>query len=61
VLECLGTCDINVEYLYCFPRSDGKTAVDIVRVSDPERADGCLAAGGFTLVHASEIYEPDPV
>ncbi|HEY5517799.1 MAG TPA: amino acid-binding protein [Coriobacteriia bacterium] len=60
VLECMGTCDINVEYLYCFPRRDGVSAVDIVRVADPDRAAGCLTAGGFTLVHASEIYQPDP-
>jgi hypothetical protein len=60
VLERLGDEDINVEYLYCFPRSGGTTAVDIVRVSDPDRAVDCLNAGGFTLVHASQIYEPDP-
>jgi hypothetical protein len=60
VLERLGAEGINVEYLYCFPRSDGTTAVDIVRVSDPDRAVECLTVGGFTMVHASQIYEPDP-
>jgi hypothetical protein len=60
VLERLGAEDINVEYLYCFPRPDGIAAVDIVRVGDPDDAVKSLAAGGFTLVHASQIYEPDP-
>jgi hypothetical protein len=61
VLEFLGAEEINVEYLYCFPRPDGDAAVDILRVQDPERAVQRLTESGFTLVHASQIYEPDPV
>ncbi len=60
VLERLGVEDINVEYLYCFPRPDGQAAVDIVRVGDPDRAIEVLTAGGFAMVHAAQIYEPDP-
>lgn len=60
VLERLGSCGVNVEYLYCFPRSDGAAAVDIVRVGDTDAAMDCLTQGGFTMVHASQIYEPDP-
>jgi hypothetical protein len=60
VLKRLGTDNVNVEYLYCFPRCKGETAVDILRVADPDAAAASLASGGFTLVHASQIYEPDP-
>jgi hypothetical protein len=60
VLERLGDEDINVEYLYCFPRANATEAVDIVRVGDPDAAVGCLTSAGFTMVRASDIYEPDP-
>lgn len=61
VLECLDADGINVEYLYCFPRPDGAAAVDMLRVEDPDAAVGRLTGGGFSLVHATQIYEPDPV
>ncbi len=60
VLTRLGACDINVEYLYCFPRASGETAVDILRVADPDAAVACMTAAGFAMVHAAQIYEPDP-
>lgn len=59
VLEFLGAEGVNVEYLYCFPRPGGAAAVDILRVEDPDRAVARLVEGGFSLVHASQIYEPD--
>ena len=59
VLKVLGADEINVEYLYCFPRCKVEEAVDILRVADPDAAAASLTAAGFTLVHASQIYEPD--
>jgi hypothetical protein len=61
VLESLGASGINVEYLYCFLRPDCDTAVDILRVQDPDRAVEVLEGGGFRLVHASQVYRPDAV
>lgn len=60
VLECLDADGMNVEYLYCFPRRDGVAVVDILRVGEPDLAVKALSRGGFTLVHAAQIYEPDP-
>jgi hypothetical protein len=59
VLERLEAQGIDVEYLYCFPRRDGTSAVDILRVGDPDRAVAALSEAGFTLVHAVQIYDPD--
>lgn len=61
VLETLDAAGINVEYLYCFLRPGPATAVDILRVEDPDRAVDALGAAGFTLVHASQVYAPDAV
>lgn len=59
VLERLGSAGVNVEYLYCYVRPGGDFAVDIVRVEDPDAATDALQLGGFQLVRASDIYEPD--
>lgn len=61
VLEFLGAEGINVEYLYCFPRPGAAAAIDVLRVEDPDRAVARLTDGGFALVRATRIYEPDPV
>jgi len=61
VLERLEASEINVEYLYCFQRTGTKIAVDILRVEDPDRATSVLEDGGFSLVHASQVYAPDAV
>jgi hypothetical protein len=61
VLESLEAQGVNVEYLYCFLRPDTASAVDILRVEDPDRAAEALQAAGFMLVHGSEVYEPDAV
>lgn len=61
VLEALDAGGVNVEYLYCFLRPDTASAVDILRVEQPDVACELLTAGGFRLVHASQIYEPDAV
>jgi hypothetical protein len=59
VLERLGAAGVNVEYLYCYVRPGGDVAVDIFRVEDPDAATDALQQGGFALVRAGEIYEPD--
>jgi len=61
VLEALDSAGINVEYVYCFLKPDAATAVDILRVEDVEHAVEALEAAGVTLLHSSEIYEPDAV
>ena len=59
MLELLDSTGVNVEYLYCFLRPGAATAVDIVRVTDPETAATVLGSGGFALAEASSVYEPD--
>jgi hypothetical protein len=61
ILESLDTAGINVEYLYCFLKPDASTAVDVLRVEDPGHAAEVLSAAGVTLLHASQVYEPDAV
>jgi hypothetical protein len=61
ILETLDEAGINVEYLYCFLRPDTASAVDILRVEDPDRAMAVLGSAGSTLVHASQVYAPDAV
>jgi hypothetical protein len=59
VLERLEASGVNLEYLYCYVRPGGGVAVDILRVEDPDSATDALQQGGFELVRAVEIYEPD--
>jgi len=59
VLERLEAASVNLEYLYCYVRPGGGVAVDILRVEDPDAATDALQQGGFDLVRAVEIYEPD--
>ena len=61
ILEALDAAGINVEYLYCFLKPDSQTAVDVLRVEDPEHAGEVLSAAGVRLLHASQIYEPDEI
>jgi hypothetical protein len=58
MLELLDASSVNVEYLYCFLRPGAETAVDIVRVEDPETATRVLRDAGFSLPEPSSIYEP---
>jgi hypothetical protein len=61
ILELLGGGGVNVEYLYCFLKPDSATAVDVIRVEDTDRASSLLTDAGVSLLHASEVYEPDAV
>jgi hypothetical protein len=61
ILELLDSGGLNVEYLYCFLKPDCATAVDVLRVEDTDRASELLSGAGVSLLHASEVYEPDAV
>ena len=61
MLELLGGGGVNVEYLYCFLKPDSATAVDILRVEDADKASALLLGAGVSLLHASEVYQPDAV
>jgi hypothetical protein len=61
MLELLDSGGVNVEYLYCFLKPDSATAVDILRVEDPDKASTLLSGAGVSLLHASEVYHPDEV
>jgi hypothetical protein len=61
MLELLDSGGVNVEYLYCFLKPDSSTAVDILRVEDPDKASALLSGAGVSILHASEVYHPDEV
>jgi hypothetical protein len=61
MLELLDSGGVNVEYLYCFLKPDSSRAVDILRVEDAEKAIALLSGTGVSLLHASEVYQPDAV
>lgn len=58
VLEVLDAAQVNVEYAYCFVEPSGDAAVDVFKV-DTADAEAALAAAGFRVLDASELYEPD--
>lgn len=58
VLDALSKAGHNVEYAYCFVEPCGDAAVDVFKVDDP-RAEAVLAAAGFRVMAADELYAPD--
>lgn len=58
VLECLADARHNVEYAYCFVEACGEGAVDVFKVDSPQ-AEEALAAAGFKIMTAEELYAPD--
>ncbi len=58
VLETLGKVGLNVEYAYCFVRSTGQSAVDVLKIDDSRAAD-VLAIAGFTVLSPSDLYCAD--
>ena len=56
LMELCDREDLNIEYSYCFLEGE-RDAIDILKIDD-ERAEGLLAAGGFDIVAAEEIYRP---
>ena len=59
VLELLGVEKLNIEYAYVFVEPPGGKAIHILRLDDPDRAQEVLAAAGFRLLSAADIYTPD--
>jgi hypothetical protein len=59
VLELLGVEKLNIEYAYVFVESGGGKAIHVLRVDDPDRTQEVLAAAGFRLLSAADIYAPD--
>ena len=59
VLELLGREGLNIEYSYAFVEPGGAGAVYVFRLEEPDRGKEALEAGGFKLLVASDIYEPD--
>ncbi|MDO4798403.1 MAG: ACT domain-containing protein [Coriobacteriales bacterium] len=49
LLRTFQELDLNIEYGYCFS-SDGGTAVDVLKVRDPERAAQALTQAGYTVL-----------
>ncbi len=58
VLEVLGLAGLNVEYAYCFVKSSGDCAVDVLKVDD-RRAEAVLAEAGFAVLGPSDLYTLD--
>ena len=59
VLELLGREGLNIEYAYAFVDPKGPGAIQVFRLEEPDRGQEALAAGGFRLLTAVDIYEPD--
>ena len=59
VLELFGREGLNIEYAYGFVEPDGKGAIQVFRLEEPDRGSDALGAGGFRLLTAGDIYEPD--
>ncbi len=49
LLETFEAADLNIEYGYCFSAEEGK-AVDVLKVSDVERAAAVIQEAGYELV-----------
>lgn len=54
LLEFCDEADMNVEYGYCYSVGED-TAVDVLKIEGDD-AEERLAAAGFTVVRAEEIY-----
>ncbi len=55
LLDRLGKCDINVEYMYAFFQKCGGNAIVIIRVESPEQALAAIVEAGVKLLEDSEI------
>lgn len=54
LLDVFEKLDLNIEYGYCFSVK-GATAVDVLKVADPQRAMEALEAEGYTLVSQQDL------
>lgn len=49
LLRTFRELDLNIEYGYCFSSAEG-TAIDVLKVRDPELASAALAKAGYTVL-----------
>ncbi len=49
LLDTFEELDLNIEYGYCFSSAEGE-AIDVLKVSEPDRAAKALAAAGYTVL-----------
>ncbi len=54
LLQYCDSCDMNIEYGYCFI-VDGDRAIDVLKI-DSDDAEEKLIEGGFTIVKPEEVY-----
>jgi len=55
VLSALDACQINIEYMYAFPRFRASSAILLFRFADPDAAIACLQAAGVNVLASEEI------
>lgn len=56
VLGALKDAGINIEYAYAFVARSGEKAIVSMRVEDTSAGEKALAAAGFSLVDAKQLY-----
>jgi hypothetical protein len=56
VLGALKDAGINIEYAYAFVARSGEKAIVSMRVEDAAAGEKALAAAGFSLVSAEQLY-----
>jgi hypothetical protein len=57
VLAALDSCDVNIEYMYAFPRFRADKAILIFRFADPDAAIACLQAAGINVLASEELLK----
>ncbi len=57
VMSTLDAAGVNVEYSYAFAFHSGEKAVLVCRFDDGEKAQGALAAAGYTILGENELQE----
>lgn len=56
VLTLLDDNNLNIEYLYGFADREGRSAIDIMRIEETDRAREVLMANGIKVIDGSEVY-----
>ena len=57
ILAALDGMDINIEYMYAFPRFRADKAILIFRFADPDAAIACLQAAGINVLASEELLK----
>lgn len=58
LLEFLDSCDVNIEYGYCFAVGS-QDAIDVLKITAAEGIEARLVEAGYEPVNPEEIYELD--